>query len=162
MPHHKSPNNFYKMIPPAKIWYNRSAKKWRLLDNIDTIIADNLTEKLAETLRQAVNFCGVAIDFTQFFVECEHLVRYRENNTPEETLHRNTGYIQAHAFLTGIGVVEPLPTYVDALPAWRNELMQRLHQVILKGHQHSHQHSQQHKPTYEDKFTELYRRVTGT
>ena len=119
------------MKPPVKVWHNWKKKCWRLLDSNDTILADNLTKKLAETLMQAVNFCGPAITFTKFFVEWEHIVDNRENADPKDVNYRNVMYNQALEFMLDIGLVDPPPKYVNAFPAWRNQIMDDFYEEVM-------------------------------
>ncbi len=132
MINHKLPNNFYSIEPPVKIWYNWRKKYWRLLDNNDTIIADNLTKELAETLMQAVNLCAPAIDFTKFFVEWEHVVENREDASHEDVGYRNAMHDQALTFMVKLGLVDPPPKYTNAFPLWRNQLMKDFYERINK------------------------------
>lgn len=146
---HKSPNNFHKMKLPVKIWYDYRSKYWRLLDHTDTIIADNLTKDLAETLMQAVNYCGLAINFTKAFVECEHIVDNRENTLDKDIEYRNKMRDQALAFLVDLGIVEPPPKYVDAFPVWRNQLMNDFYQKVYNSRCYK----------YEDDFIAFHKRM---
>lgn len=130
--HHKTPNNFYKLQPPVKVWYNRKEKCWRLLDNRNTIIADKLTKELVETLKQAVNYCGIALDFTKSFVECEYIVENREDIPDDAITYRNAMYDQALAFMVKLGVIDPPPKYIDAFPIWRDQLMDDFYKKVRK------------------------------
>ena len=151
MARHKKPNNFHKMELPVKIQYSRKKKHWRLLDNSNTIIADNLTKELAETLIQAVNYCGIALDFTRAFVECEYIVDNRENALDKDIMYRNKMHDQATAFLVDLGVIEPPPKYIDAFPIWRAQLMDDFYQKV--------DNSRCYK--YEEDFINFYKKVIG-
>lgn len=127
MVHHKNPNNFYVIKPPLRIWYNWKGKCWRLLDTHDVIIADNLTKELAETLMQAVNYCGSAINFTKLFVEYEHVVNDREDALHEDIKYRNKMYNHALMFLVELGLMAPPDKYKDMFPIWRDQLMENFY-----------------------------------
>ena len=127
MPHHRKPySKFYKLQTPVHIWHNWKENKWILLDRMDTIIAENLTKEIAETLEQAVNYCGPAIAFTKLFVGSEHLVACIPDIPEEEILMRAEMFKQALAFLIELGVIEPPPKYIDGLPEWKDRLEKEL------------------------------------
>ena len=148
---HKSPNNFHKMELPIKIQYTRKGECWHLLDKSNTIIADNLTKELAETLMQAVNYCGLALDFTKAFVECEYIVDNRENALDKDIEYRNKIHNQALAFLADLGVIEPPPKYINAFPMWRTQLMDDFYQKVYNSRRYR----------YEDESIDFYKRIAS-
>lgn len=117
---------------PVRVWHNLRAKNWRLIDNTDTIIADNLTKELVETLEQAVNLCPSALEFTKFFVEWEGVVGYPPGTQPNDIVYRNAVYDEALKFMIELGLIEPPPKFIDAFPAWRDELMDNFYKVVNK------------------------------
>lgn len=133
MTRHKSPNNFHKIELPIKIQYTRKGKHWHLLDHSNTIIANDLTKELAETLMQAVNYCGIALDFTKAFVECEYIVDNRENALDKDIIYRNKMRSQALAFMVELGVIDPPPKYINAFPIWRAQLMDDFYQKVYSS-----------------------------
>ena len=149
--HHKTPNNFYRLKPPVKAQHNLKAKNWRLLDSAGTVVADNLTKELAETFMQAVNYCAPAIEFTKFFVEWEDIVEYQEDAALEDVVHRNVMYNQALDFMVELGLIEPPPKFVDALPIWRKQMMDEFYQKV-----HELSYSSE-----EDTFMDIYKRTVG-
>ena len=148
MTRHKKPNNFHKMELPIKMQYTRKGKHWHLLDKSNTIIADNLTKELAETLMQAVNYCGIALDFTRAFVECEYIVDNCENALDKDIIYRNKMRDQAAVFLVDLGVIAPPPKYIDAFPIWRAQLMEDFYKKVYNLRRYR----------YEDTFMDLYKR----
>ena len=148
---YKSPNNFHKMELPIKIQYTRKGKHWHLLDKSNTIIADNLTKELAETLMQAVNYCSVAINFTKAFVECEYVVINREDAFDSDIIYRNKMRSQALAFMIELGVIDPPPKYIDAFPIWRAQLMDDFYQKVYSSRRYRYE---------EDEFMNLCERMS--
>lgn len=132
MAYHRKPDAYYKLILPVKVWYSWREKYWRLLDKHDVIIADKLTKEFAETLMQAVNYCGPAIDFTKLFVECECIITNREDAHTDDIMYRNKMRNQAAAFLVELGVIAPPLKYIDALPVWRDQLMKDFYEKAYK------------------------------
>lgn len=121
--HRKLPNDLYSLKLPIHIHYDWEKNRCLLLDKHDTIIADNLTKEIAETLMQAVNYCAISIDFVKFFVEWEDIVMYSPEISSDEIILRNAMYDNALNFMVSLGIVETPPTYINAFSAWRNELL---------------------------------------
>lgn len=124
---------------PIKMQYTRKGKYWCLLDKSNTIVADNLTEELAETFMQAVNYCSIAIDFTKAFIECEHIVVSREDAFDNDIMYRNKMCSQALETMIELGIIDPLPKYINAFPIWREQLMDDFYQKMHRSRRYRYE-----------------------
>jgi len=112
------------MEPPLKTWYNWRTRKWRLLDNRDIMLADNLTEETAKTLTQALNLLSRALVSLKQLIDTENTMEQRKDaqdykiRVREEALERGTN------LLVELGIIEPPPKYIDGFPEWRNNLLE--------------------------------------
>ena len=137
---------------PIRVWRNHKEKCWRLLDTNNKIIADNLTKESAETLEQAVNFCSPSLNFVKLFIEYEYMIGYREDATDLEVAYRSEIHDQALTFMIELGLIEPPPKYVDALPAWCNNMIEEFEQDACRMSQ---------KFKKDDNFMDIYKRIKG-
>lgn len=106
------------------------AKNWQLIDSTETIIANNLTREIAETLEQACNLCPTALEFTKCFVEEEDVIGYPPDTPYDAIAYRDAMYDKALEFMVELGLVEPPSKFIDAFPAWRDELMEEFYKVV--------------------------------
>jgi len=121
MKRYKKPrNNFYKPELPVNIHRDWRNKCWRLIDNKNTIIADNLTKEIAETLEQAVNVVSEALTCITAFLKYENVVCPTEEADPECIIIRENLVENATQFLIDLGVIKASPK----CDGWKNDLME--------------------------------------
>lgn len=118
---HKKPrNNFYKLELPVKTYRDWRNKCWKLVDHKNTIIADNLTKEIAETLEQAVNVVSEALTCIAAFLKHENIVCPTKEADPECIIIRENLVENATQFLIDLGVIKASPK----CDGWKNDLME--------------------------------------
>lgn len=121
MKRYKKPrNNFYKPELPVKTYRDWRNKCWKLIDNKNTIIADNLTKEIAETLEQAVNISSEALTCIIAFLKYENVVCPTKEADFECIIIRKNLVENATQFLIGLGVIKATPK----CDGWKNDLME--------------------------------------
>ena len=123
MKRYKKPrNDFYKLKLPVSVYRDWRNKCWKLIDHNNTIIADNLTKEIAETLEQAVNVVSEALTCITAFLKHENVVCPTKEADPEGIIIRENLVENATQFLIGLGVIEA-PLECNVFNGWKNDLM---------------------------------------
>ena len=124
MKRYKKPrNNFYKLELPVRIHRDWRNKCWALIDHNNTIIADNLTKEIAETLEQAVNVVSEALTFITSFLTYEKVVCPTKEVDFECIKIREDLVRNATQFLIDLGVIKT-PPGCNVFDGWKNGLME--------------------------------------